>query len=454
MKVLLATNIEELDKRIEEHPDAEVVSSIYHNENGFLLNEAIAKRPDIIVLSEDFASAAEILGLINDIRKSVVTDNQTDARIILVIKERPPRDPFIQKLWDMHIHDIAFGWEGNLPTNKILQMLVQPTRVHDAYKVLFPEQDAETEQAEETIFPDRESEETTPPVLSEITDQESPPDAPPQPSIVEIARTSTEPAKCQTIAVYSAAETGKTFVATNLAVALSKQGKSVVLIDGDIDQRAIHRFFALEETDAQYNLFFALKTKLTAKIRKYAHHYKSNDKLKVYSANPGAEVPAISVDDFTRLFNTIKSSTEYIIIDCNRNIRDVITEAALTHADKVYLVTTQDYQKVIATRMAIEDFLEDNEEVDLQKFQLIINNHINCRDITDADITRALRNIPLKHKIPLIYQEAIRSIVTGIPVIEHNPPAMFKKAIASIIHDIVSAQKPAPKRGIFNLFKI
>ena len=258
--------------------------------------------------------------------------------------------------------------------------------------------------------------------------------------------------KCKIISVFSnKGGIGKTSLATNLALELSKITKeSVALIDMNFQMGDITTFLDLKPS---FNISYMLEnidkineTFLLSTLEKY-----KNSSLYI-SADPPyfKQADNIQPKQITKLFNTLKETFSYIIVDAEASF-DGKNIAALDNSDLILLVTVANIPALRNTQRCLELF--EKLGYDKNKTQIVVNRYMENDEIKEDDVEKVLSK-SVYWKIPNNYFALMTAINKGVPVSSINANtniAQSYRDLAQHISDNLYKQNLVKKfENIFN----
>ncbi|MFD2638615.1 AAA family ATPase [Piscibacillus salipiscarius] len=236
---------------------------------------------------------------------------------------------------------------------------------------------------------------------------------------------------------------GKTFLAVNLAIALSKKNKDVVLIDGDLQFGDVGMAMDLQPTLTMKDLLDEQDRLDSHNITNYLVEHKSG--VYVLSAPERPEYAELIDGEFIKnTLNLLKERFDYIVIDGGHGIDDSAIDF-MDVADQILAVTTPEVASLKNTKRLIETIhqLQMNEKLDV-----LLNRHGLDSLIKAEEIPGMLRADKL-HDIPNNNKVAMQSLNLGDPaVISHSKSDLAKKIFKlaqSIVDDQVES-KPSKKK--------
>ena len=220
--------------------------------------------------------------------------------------------------------------------------------------------------------------------------------------------------KCKIISVFSnKGGIGKTSLATNLALELSKITKeNVALLDMNFQMGDITTFLDLKPS---FNISYMLEniekineTFLLSTLERY-----KNTNLYILADPPYfKQADNIRTNQITKLFNTLKETFSYIIVDAESsfNAKNIAT---LDNSDMILLVTVANLPALRNTQRCLELF--DKLGYDKNKSQIIVNRYMENDEIKEADVVKVLSK-EIYWKVPNNYFAIMSSINKGVPV--------------------------------------
>lgn len=242
--------------------------------------------------------------------------------------------------------------------------------------------------------------------------------------------------KCKIISVFSnKGGIGKTSLATNLALELAKLTKeNIALIDLNFQMGDITTFLDLKPS---FNISYMLEnldkineTFLLSTLERY-----KKTSLYVLADPPYfKQADNIQPKQIMKLFNTLKETFSYIIVDAESSF-DGKNIAALDNSDMILLVTVANLPALRNTQRCLELF--DKLGYEMGKTKVVVNRYMENDEIKDDDIQKVLSK-EIYWKVPNNYFAIMSAINKGIPVGEVNDTtniAQSYKGLAQHISD-------------------
>ena len=258
--------------------------------------------------------------------------------------------------------------------------------------------------------------------------------------------------KCKIISVFSnKGGIGKTSLASNLAIEISKTTKeNVALIDMNFQMGDITTFLDLKPS---FNISYMLEnlekineTFLLSTLERY-----KNSSLYVLADPPYfKQADNIQPKQITKLFNILKETFSYIIVDAEASF-DGKNIAALDNSDMILLVSVANLPALRNTQRCLELF--EKLGYDKEKTKIVINRYMENDEIKVDDIEKLLSK-DIYWKIPNNYFAIMSAINKGVPVSVLNSStnvAQSYKDLAQNISDNLYKQNMVKKfENIFN----
>lgn len=248
--------------------------------------------------------------------------------------------------------------------------------------------------------------------------------------------------KCRIITVYSnKGGVGKTSIATNLALELSKITKeNVALIDLNFQLGDVTTFLDLNPS---FNISYMLQNldKINENfLLSTLERYKDTSLYVLADPPYFKQIDNISSKDITRLFNILRDTFSYVVVDTSGGF-DNSAMTALENSDLIFLVTIVNLPAIRNCQRCLELF--DKLGFSSDKVQILINRYMENDEIKAEDVEEVLGK-PLYWKIPNNYFTMMSAINKGVPVCEINHDsnvALSYKNLALMVSDSVFRQK-------------
>lgn len=174
---------------------------------------------------------------------------------------------------------------------------------------------------------------------------------------------------CKTLMVTStAANEGKSTIVSNLAYALYDAGKRVVIIDLDLVNPSVYKIFSITEKLTVFKAFLEGKP-----VKNLVRIIEDDGLSAILNTEPmGETVDLLSSKRLSELLKKLKSSFDYIIIDCPPMNNIVDSELIADKVDCSLLVIKQNYMKIDLVSDAV-NMLQDSKS---KLLGCVLNNAI------------------------------------------------------------------------------
>lgn len=244
---------------------------------------------------------------------------------------------------------------------------------------------------------------------------------------------------------------GSTFLATNLAYALSAGGaKRVALIDMNLQFGDASLFVSDSKP-------LATLSDVATQIHRLDPSFLSSSMVSVtpnFSVLAAPSDPAhasdVKPEHIDAIIKLARRQYDFIVLDVGRSL-DPVSIRALDHADTIYpvLQTTLPYIRDGKRLLTVFRNLEYGND----KVELIVNRHDNNSDIRLKDLEEAFDTTHLR-TMPNHYDAAARSVNQGVPVTRLAPDSQLSMALMAMARGLTGEAAPAPSAGLMaRLFK-
>ena len=234
---------------------------------------------------------------------------------------------------------------------------------------------------------------------------------------------------------------GKTMLSTNLAYGLSSEGKSVVLVDLDLQFGDVASALHLRP---EFSVMHGLKaTGDATAVKAFLTAHPDGMYVLAAPTNP-AEADNIDYDALAKLLDLLRDEFDYVVVDTGAGI-DEATLTAVEHATDVAFVTSTDLAAIQALRKAV-----------LVLDQLDLHDHRRWYLLNRADARVGLSQSDIEESTGLVIDLTIpssRAVPTamnqGLTVLEDDPRSSVGRAITQAVTMFTTGQDAAeaPSRG-------
>ncbi|GGY91119.1 CpaE family protein [Pseudoduganella plicata] len=244
---------------------------------------------------------------------------------------------------------------------------------------------------------------------------------------------------------------GSTFLATNLAYALSAGGsKRVALIDMNLQFGDASLFVSDIKP-------LATLSDVATQIHRLDPSFLASSMVAVtpnYSVLAAPSDPAhasdVKPEHIDAIVKLARRQYDFIVLDVGRSL-DPVSIRALDHADTIYPVLQMTLPYIRDGKRLLTVFR--NLDYAKDKVELIVNRHdknsdIRLRDLEEAFDTTSLRTMP-NH-----YDAAAKSVNQGVPVTRLMPDSPLSTALTDMARDLTGEAAPQQASSLMaRLFK-
>lgn len=251
-------------------------------------------------------------------------------------------------------------------------------------------------------------------------------------SLAKTTRTAhTASARGRLITVFSPkGGTGKTMLATNLAVAFAKQKFRTCLIDLDLQFGDVAIALRLEPTRTTSDALGLRDAIDEHALQSLLLPYRPN-----LSVLPGPTRPAdaefISADLVSTLLDGLLAIHDVVIVDTPPAFNDTVLRA-LDMADVHILVTTPDLASLKSVRVALDTL--NALGYPASKRQVVLNRDEANIGLTQGDI-REILHMPITARIPA-NRDVVVALNHGTTVVETNPRSPVSRSITGLVQEL------------------
>jgi len=244
---------------------------------------------------------------------------------------------------------------------------------------------------------------------------------------------------------------GSTFLATNLAYALSAGGAArVALIDMNLQFGDASLFVSDSKP-------LATLSDVATQIHRLDPSFLSSSMVSVtpnFSVLAAPSDPAhasdVKPEHIDAIIKLARRQYDFIVLDVGRSL-DPVSIRALDHADTIYpvLQTTLPYIRDGKRLLTVFRNLEYGSD----KVELIVNRHDNNSDIRLKDLEEAFDTTQLR-TMPNHYDAAAKSVNQGVPVTRLAPDSQLSMALMAMARGLTGEVAPVQGAGLMaRLFK-
>jgi len=247
---------------------------------------------------------------------------------------------------------------------------------------------------------------------------------------------------------------GKTTLAVNLAVELSKKKAKVAILDLDLLFGDAHMFLGLDVKETVVELLQERKVPTIDSVRNYFLVHSSGVQLLCAPISPeyAENVTASQVEP---LLNVLRPHFDYIIIDTNADFSE-LNLLLLEEASTILYVTGLDISLLNNSKKGL--LLLDSLNLS-GKIKIVVSRSFKG-DISRGDVEKIMGK-PVFATISNDYIECVKSLNQGVPIVQGSGKSSIGKEIVAIAdtfrkHDLESGndEQDEPRKFSFDFLKL
>lgn len=224
--------------------------------------------------------------------------------------------------------------------------------------------------------------------------------------------------------------TGKTTMAVNVACALARENKKVILIDLDLAFGDVALSLDMEPKETLVELVQDREGITIENIKNFAVVHSTG--LNVLCAPKSPEYSEyIKPANVETLIDVLRPYYEYIIMDLAPSFSDAMI-TAVENSDEVFLVYSLDILSLRNAKVSVDVLTQLQQK---EKLRLLINKETKGL-VRDRDFEKLL-GIPPYGTVSLDERAALASINKGLPVILAEPHSTVAREFTAIAHNII-----------------
>jgi pilus assembly protein CpaE len=240
--------------------------------------------------------------------------------------------------------------------------------------------------------------------------------------------------------------TGKTFLVTNLAAALSERsGKDTAIVDLELEMGDVFAYYGEDSRQTVQDMLAVGDMTEPEEIK--AAGKRLGQHLWAYgvAAEPGSH--GVAGEAIGKVLRAVRGTFDYTVVDASANYSDAAL-ASFDVAEAVYLITGLDIVGVRHLSVALNTLMTLG--LPRERFRIVLNRADSKVGLEAEEVERALKvevdaRIPSSRLVPL-------SLNHGRPVYLAEPKSPVAKAIGSLADRIMEsarqdASSPTPDSG-------
>jgi pilus assembly protein CpaE len=232
--------------------------------------------------------------------------------------------------------------------------------------------------------------------------------------------------------------TGKTLVATNLAVALAQRDANVVLVDLDLQFGDIGLALGLSPESTMYDLMRAGPPFDHEKLDRHLIRHSSGVKVLIAPTRPD-QASATSIEFLRDIYASLRTMSDAVIVDTPPGFTPEVI-ATIDVSTQICMVGMLDSLSLKNTKLGLETL--DLMGYDTERVSLVLNRADSRVGITPDDVSTIVGRVPDVF-IPSD-REIPRSINEGTPIVAAKPQSGAAKAFRGLADRYAKTPAPTP----------
>ncbi|MCF0135932.1 MAG: AAA family ATPase [Lachnospiraceae bacterium] len=229
------------------------------------------------------------------------------------------------------------------------------------------------------------------------------------------------------IAVFSTkGGTGKTTVAVNMAVSFAKAGKSVCVVDLDLQFGDVGVFMNIPKTETISD-FLNNGDFTPGAIDNFLYKHESGVHV-LCAPNSPEEADAIHPDHLENTIQAVRNKFDYTVLDLPP-VLDDNTIAVIEQADYIWFITNPEISTLKNSKVCMSIL----QNLSLEKKIRVVLNKDNESSIKQDNVKRVL-GTGIELAIPYDYDTAITAVNRGKPFVLSSPRSKASKAFEKYVN--------------------
>ena len=232
--------------------------------------------------------------------------------------------------------------------------------------------------------------------------------------------------------------TGKTLIATNLAVALAQRDANVVLVDLDLQFGDIGLALGLSPERTMYDLMKAGPPFDHEKLDRHLIRHSSGVKVLIAPTRPD-QASAVSIDFLRDIYASLRTMCDAVVVDTPPGFTPEVI-ATIDVSTEICMVGMLDSLSLKNTKLGLETL--DLMGYDTDHVSLVLNRADSRVGITPDDVSTIVGRspdvaVPSDREIP-------RSVNEGTPIVATRPSSGAAKSFRSLADRYAKTPAPQP----------
>lgn len=228
---------------------------------------------------------------------------------------------------------------------------------------------------------------------------------------------------------------GKTVVSSNLAVAIAGLGKSVALVDLDLQFGDVGIVLGLEPTQTIVGAVQSGERLDTDMLRGFMVEHSSGVRALLAPTLP-EDAEIVTASRIDRILGLLVTMFDYVVIDTPPTLDEAVL-TALDRSDRVLVVTMMDVASVKNSRVSLQKLRQLGYNGSLVDIML---NRADSKVYLKAEEVEEVIGMPIKYRLPSDLQIP-RSVNKGVPVVLDAPRSHPARVLEETAKSIVAERE-------------
>ena len=228
---------------------------------------------------------------------------------------------------------------------------------------------------------------------------------------------------------------GKTVVSSNLAVAIAGLGKSVALVDLDLQFGDVGIVLGLEPTQTIVGAVQSGERLDADMLRGFMVEHSSGVRALLAPTLP-EDAEIVTASRIDRILGLLVTMFDYVIIDTPPTLDEAVL-TALDRSDRVLVVTMMDVASVKNSRVSLQKLRQLGYNGSLVDIML---NRADSKVYLKAEEVEEVIGMPIKYRLPSDLQIP-RSVNKGVPVVLDAPRSHPARVLEETAKSIVAERE-------------
>ena len=228
---------------------------------------------------------------------------------------------------------------------------------------------------------------------------------------------------------------GKTVVSSNLAVAIAGLGKSVALVDLDLQFGDVGIVLGLEPTQTIVGAVQSGERLDVDMLRGFMVEHSSGVRALLAPTLP-EDAEIVTASRIDRILGLLVTMFDYVIIDTPPTLDEAVL-TALDRSDRVLVVTMMDVASIKNSRVSLQKLRQLGYNGSLVDIML---NRADSKVYLKAEEVEEVIGMPIKYRLPSDLQIP-RSVNKGVPVVLDAPRSHPARVLEETAKSIVAERE-------------